>query len=511
MYEASEVPAELSAAPRRLAGLGLRPAAGRGPRSETVQAVQWCVPGVRALPSPGPAPELVAVQRAVDDLQACAPSGRTDDVSALLVLAERLRGSALTALAEMDDVGGHLATGDATAASWLPDQAVLSDRAARSTVALARQVRQDLPRLGELLTAGRTTMEHVRAVAEQVRGLDREVVAESEPALCELVAAADPATVRAVLEERADAVRPELGREAARRAHERRGFYADDVAGRVALGGSLDVEDGQVLLLGLDLACEADRAAGDARTLPQRRADVLVQWARQATHALTGPGDGLAQDAHTVRTHLLITCTPEQLAGWSRHSAPTGATGQTASACAAGAARPASPAVWPCPAREGDPLLSQEAAAVLLAGRAATGTPPRVPSPALGALLPHEALRRLACDATVSLVARSIGAQDSPVGSAPLYVGRSARTVTGAQFKALVVRDRHCVVRGCRRRPAQCQAHHVRHWLDGGATDLDNLVLLCHAHHHDHHDRGHDLSHRDGRRLTAAGWHLAPP
>lgn len=58
----------------------------------------------------------------------------------------------------------------------------------------------------------------------------------------------------------------------------------------------------------------------------------------------------------------------------------------------------------------------------------------------------------------------------------PLYVGRSSRTVSGAQFKALVVRDRHCIVRGCHRRPSQCQAHHVRHWLDGGATDLDNLA-----------------------------------
>ena len=94
----------------------------------------------------------------------------------------------------------------------------------------------------------------------------------------------------------------------------------------------------------------------------------------------------------------------------------------------------------------------------------------------------------------------------------PLYVGRSARTVTGRQFKALVVRDRTCVVAGCHRPPAQCAAHHVQHWADGGPTDLDNLVLLCHQHHHDHHDRGHDLPHRDRhRQLTATGWALAPP
>ena len=27
------------------------------------------------------------------------------------------------------------------------------------------------------------------------------------------------------------------------------------------------------------------------------------------------------------------------------------------------------------------------------------------------------------------------------------------------------------------------EAHHVIHWLRGGLTDLDNLVLLCHRHH----------------------------
>jgi hypothetical protein len=165
----------------------------------------------------------------------------------------------------------------------------------------------------------------------------------------------------------------------------------------------------------------------------------------------------------------------------------------------------------------------------------------------LGSLSRH-ALRRLACDATLDLVtlgalpssdtllvtgldtvraagdARAAG-QDgvkhriSPAAyphstptDDPIDVGRSSRTVTGRQFRALIARDRHCVVKGCRRRPAQCAAHHVRHWADGGSSDLDNLVLLCHQHHHDHHDRQHDLPHRDGQRwLTQTGWRHAPP
>jgi hypothetical protein len=33
-------------------------------------------------------------------------------------------------------------------------------------------------------------------------------------------------------------------------------------------------------------------------------------------------------------------------------------------------------------------------------------------------------------------------------------------------------------------------AHHLRHWQDGGATELDNLVLLCPYHHRLHHRGG---------------------
>jgi hypothetical protein len=33
-------------------------------------------------------------------------------------------------------------------------------------------------------------------------------------------------------------------------------------------------------------------------------------------------------------------------------------------------------------------------------------------------------------------------------------------------------------------------AHHLVHWEDGGATELDNLVLLCPYHHRLHHRGG---------------------
>ena len=56
-------------------------------------------------------------------------------------------------------------------------------------------------------------------------------------------------------------------------------------------------------------------------------------------------------------------------------------------------------------------------------------------------------------------------------------------TVTRAQRRAVTARDRHCTAPGCTRPPAFCDVHHLIALADGGATAIDNLVLLCRRHH----------------------------
>jgi hypothetical protein len=90
---------------------------------------------------------------------------------------------------------------------------------------------------------------------------------------------------------------------------------------------------------------------------------------------------------------------------------------------------------------------------------------------------------RLLCDAKV---ARIVMGGESRV----LDLGRSTRVVSPALRKAITRRDGHCRFRGCRVPAKWCDVHHVQHWLDGGATDLDNLVLLCRRHHAAHHEGG---------------------
>jgi hypothetical protein len=63
----------------------------------------------------------------------------------------------------------------------------------------------------------------------------------------------------------------------------------------------------------------------------------------------------------------------------------------------------------------------------------------------------------------------------------PLEVGRTSRIIHPTQRLALAGRDGGWVFPGCGRPLGWCEAHHRRHWLHGGPTDLANLALLCRA------------------------------
>jgi hypothetical protein len=102
-------------------------------------------------------------------------------------------------------------------------------------------------------------------------------------------------------------------------------------------------------------------------------------------------------------------------------------------------------------------------------------------------------VRQLACDAGVLPAVL-----DGP--SARLDLGRLRRTASTVQRLALVRRDGPgCAFPRCDRPFAWTDAHHIRHWADGGATDVSNLVLLCGAHHDLVHHHGWSVAVADGR------------
>ncbi len=65
----------------------------------------------------------------------------------------------------------------------------------------------------------------------------------------------------------------------------------------------------------------------------------------------------------------------------------------------------------------------------------------------------------------------------------PLALGRTQRLASRGQTMALIARDGGCSFPGCTHPPSWCDRHHIRDWIDGGPTDLDNMTLLCRYHH----------------------------
>jgi len=122
-----------------------------------------------------------------------------------------------------------------------------------------------------------------------------------------------------------------------------------------------------------------------------------------------------------------------------------------------------------------------------------------------GSNVSAETSRRMACDAS------AVQWRETPAGE-PLSVGRRTRTIPPAIRRALKRRDGGCRFPGC-----TCErfvdAHHIRHWADGGETSMDNLVLLCRRHHRLMHEGGFgiqsepsgkiEFTYPDGRTMPA--------
>jgi hypothetical protein len=105
-------------------------------------------------------------------------------------------------------------------------------------------------------------------------------------------------------------------------------------------------------------------------------------------------------------------------------------------------------------------------------------------------------VQRLACDASI---ARVIFGPDSTV----IDAGRARRVVSSSVRRALNARDQYCRWPGCERPASWSAAHHLVHWVEGGNTDLSNLILLCHRHHWMVHEGGWKLVQAKDDRLLA--------
>ncbi|GAB3309153.1 DUF222 domain-containing protein [Epidermidibacterium keratini] len=96
------------------------------------------------------------------------------------------------------------------------------------------------------------------------------------------------------------------------------------------------------------------------------------------------------------------------------------------------------------------------------------------------------AAQRIAC---IGVIQRVIHVATGRI----IGIHTTGRIFNAAQRRAIIARDRECIIPGCHTPAAWCEIHHVHDWALGGATHTDNGVLLCWFHH---------------RTLGTNGWHI---
>jgi Domain of unknown function (DUF222)/HNH endonuclease len=113
-----------------------------------------------------------------------------------------------------------------------------------------------------------------------------------------------------------------------------------------------------------------------------------------------------------------------------------------------------------------------------------------------GTVVAPDRVKRLLCDAKITTIVQ--GEQKEP-----LWMSRTVRSATAAQWRALVARDKHCAFPGCTMKPIWCEAHHVEEYdRDDGPTDIDNMALLCSRHHTRVHSPGWSAKMEPGQYLA---------
>lgn len=361
------------------------------------------------------------------------------ECEALHVLEQRVAALKLVALAELDERGLAREAGATSTVAWLRWRCRVSGGAAAATLRLARALRRH-PATAHRLLRGDLNQEQAHAIVESLDTLPEDlppvhagppggaaepgnrsdVVPRVEALLLEHAATLDPRGLRAAGRHALAVVAPDIADEAERRALER-------AEARARRARRLDLHDDAV-------------GGTHIRGYLDREGAAILRTALDPLAAPRGTGDDRA--AHQRRADALVEL--------CRHAMSGGR----------------------LPAQGGQPTQLVVTTSYDTLTRALG-----VGHTDQGEALSPATVRRLACDAAILPAVLS---GDGLV----LDVGRARRLYTGAARRALAIRDQGCAFPGCDRDPTWTEAHHMRSWLDGGGTDINNGVLVCTIHHH---------------------------
>jgi len=285
---------------------------------------------------------------------------------------------------------------------------------------------KELPQISASYASGELSFSKVRAVT---RIADQ----DNEKKLLELARYATAAQVEKLVSAyRGVECREERERAANQHAERELNYYHDD-DGSLVIHARLPTEEGALVLQALNAAMDARRAEENNETKSE-----------DVTAVTSEPSDSFAQhraDALTTMAETTLRHGPEPLSMTERYQVMVHVTAETLS--------------------ENEP------------GRCELDN---------GQALALDTVRRITCDSSLLRITQDDAGN-------PLDIGRKTRAVPPAMQRALRSRDSGCRFPGCTHHRF-VDAHHIRHWADGGDTSIDNLVLLCRHHHRLVHEHG---------------------
>ena len=394
----------------------------------------------------------------------------------------------LKLLDEFDRHDGWAGDGIRSLAHWLNFKCGLGDLVAREKVRVARALRS-LPSIDDAFERGEISYSKVRAMT-------RVASPENEAELLNIArhgtAAHMERLVRAYrrCRKQVESARGEAAPggltpgELARRREERFYCFAEDDETMV-FGGRVAVEQGRLLVKALDAMVaeidaeavagktEPDAAAAETANEPEPAASVSAETNGPETDPETDENvsaETSADESATVTESPIPVRTGRAtaLVYIAEHYLATGGSGAR-------------------------PLTSSEAYQVFVHVNANDAGPDNRINGAhtcyaddRRCLAPH-VVRQLACDASRRTVLENERGE-------VLNIGRRSRTVPRRIGHALRVRDGGCRFPGCGQ-SRWTDAHHIRHWADGGETSLENLVTLCRYHHRSLHRGEYRIAH----------------
>lgn len=333
-------------------------------------------------------------------------------------------------------------------ADWRGAQTGTGSRAAIAELGVA-QTLHDTPDAQDAVIEGRMTMEHVSALNTVAQRASRSGGTELDDS--EKSALVQMATVRTADQFAKDANRWLDSRDPVRHDHShaeirsRRFLHVSHAPNGTHIKGFLDPIAGHTLRVALE-AATAKPTIDDDRDFGQRNADALEALASLClntgelkTGALVKPHVSFMMSEETFKNAAKELKRRDAQAAWNTQQQATD--------------QPQ--------AVEPDSLPVQMAPATLEDGTA----------------IPLTELTPLLCDAEMTRIVVS-------ADNVPTNLGRTQRSYSREQRRAIIARDKSCRFNGCSLEARWADVHHIDWWeRDNGPTSLENGVLCCRFHH----------------------------